>query len=274
MQSKVTTLPWLQGSFLVRLVSRGIRILVSEQCDDAEKVGREIEQDLTTALEMYIPAVLERYDSIKYESGVSFPKTLGPMQVAWNIVELPEGGLGTDREASGPSWLLVPCRAYVSHAVLWHKREEEEISIVTARVFGKPWDARNDFLHEYLHAAVAPIPLYVQAWHRGEAQDDLSFMSYAIPEIVVSFLADEQRQNETGLPVLETYEALEKFLHLAARTLGDYGFESVRAYYDKCGLTAEMKRQLAASCMRALVLYKHILAAQRAPHEFFANRRA
>ncbi len=276
------TLPWLAGEkflelacasphvgdYPVGLIPDAIRILVSERCDDPYVRGRDIEHLMKETMLREVPHIRERHKVLCDALDLQ-PKDLpGAPAVPWDFVELPEGGIGIQGVVQWYGGSLVPCWLYSSHAVM---EDANGLRIVAGRLRDKPIDQHNDFMHEWLHAAVAPVPAFVQSYQLDDAKrvmyassatnelgDDAicGLVGYAIPEVVVAYLAGEMRETETGLPVLETPRMIGLFLEFAQDLAHGQGFSDVTDIFRAEGLSQKTRLHLVGACMEALTRYR------------------
>lgn len=139
----------------------------------------------------------------------------------WIIYFTQEGGL-PDEEITD-EYGLIPCTSRRHHAVYWQETEFGVRSmILTANEKGSCWSDDSDVGHEIAHATFGPIPIKAQMHF-----DDTMKMLYIFSELAVTTFRGEVRDNETGLPTLDTYEELDKFLYAAQKLVPGIGFEDL-----------------------------------------------
>jgi hypothetical protein len=161
----------------------------------------------------------------------------------WALYYSQHGGLdilAQDSYVEDSPWGAVPCTSMLNHGVAWRKtpKNHHQIWLATARKEGHDWDWDSDIGHESAHSSFAPIPLFAQALLRTEItpldtlssiQDlnpsHLARMSYIYSEIAVVAMRGEERNTETGLPVVERPDQLYAFLEFSHQLMPDFGFD-------------------------------------------------
>ncbi|WP_414588068.1 hypothetical protein [Scytonema sp. PCC 10023] len=165
----------------------------------------------------------------------------------WALYYSKDGGLdllAPDSYGEDSSWGAVPCTSMLNHGVAWRKTpaNHSQIWLATARKKAHDWDWDSDIGHESAHSSFAPIPLFAQALLRTETtpldsvssiqelnSSHLARMSYIYSEIAVIAMRGEQRNTDTGLPVVERPEELYAFLEFSHELMPDFGFERALA---------------------------------------------
>lgn len=166
----------------------------------------------------------------------------------WALYYSREGGLGVlaqDIYRENLPWGVVPCSSMPNHGVAWRKTPANDCQIwlATARKKGQDWDWDSDIGHESAHSSFAPVPLFAQALHLNPeitsldtvknlqelSANHLARMSYTYSEIAVIAMRGEQRDTETGLPVVERPEELYAFLDLSHQLMPDLEFDRALA---------------------------------------------
>ena len=161
----------------------------------------------------------------------------------WALYFSKEGGLDVlalDTYREDSPWGIVPCSSMPNHGVAWRKTQggDCQIWLATARKKGQDWDWDSDIGHESAHSSFAPIPLFAQALHLDSeitslntvkniqelSANHLARMIYTYSEVAVIAVRGEQRETETGLPVVERPEELYAFLDLSHQLMPDLGF--------------------------------------------------
>ncbi|MDJ0618375.1 MAG: hypothetical protein QNJ63_16790 [Calothrix sp. MO_192.B10] len=166
----------------------------------------------------------------------------------WALYYSKQGGLDLLSESPHPEkslWGAVPCSSMPNHGVAWRKTSTSDCQIwlATARKEGIDWDWDSDIGHESAHSSFAPVPLFAQALHlnpemtsldrvnnvQALSSNQLARMTYTYSEIAVIAMRGEQRDTETGLPVVERPEELYAFLEFSHELMPDLGFDRALA---------------------------------------------
>jgi hypothetical protein len=166
----------------------------------------------------------------------------------WALYYSKDGGLNiqaNDSYGKDLSWGVVPCSSMPNHGVAWEKNSagNYQIWLATARKHKQNWDWDSDIGHESAHSSFAPIPIFAQALHldpevtkltsvknlQNLSSGQVARMCYTYSEIAVIAMRGEQRNTETGLPVVEQPDELYAFLELSHQLMPNLGFNRALA---------------------------------------------